>query len=159
MATTSRRDAFAGWRQGFLSNITNPKVLVFYLAVLRPGEYRAIMWLRRAVKGTPVVLEAQDGEVLGLDRAGEAPDEHGRLLALAAALAAEGISTTPSPLSPLILTVISGNAFASALFAAGHVPAMRSKSSVCSPRQRTARVVGASSTLDVERITAVTRGE
>jgi threonine/homoserine/homoserine lactone efflux protein len=24
----------AGWRQGFLSNITNPKVLVFYLAVL-----------------------------------------------------------------------------------------------------------------------------
>jgi threonine/homoserine/homoserine lactone efflux protein len=27
-------DARAGWRQGFLSNITNPKVLVFYLAVL-----------------------------------------------------------------------------------------------------------------------------
>jgi threonine/homoserine/homoserine lactone efflux protein len=27
-------DALAGWRQGFLSNITNPKVLVFYLAVL-----------------------------------------------------------------------------------------------------------------------------
>jgi threonine/homoserine/homoserine lactone efflux protein len=26
--------AFHGWRQGFLSNITNPKVLVFYLAVL-----------------------------------------------------------------------------------------------------------------------------
>ncbi len=25
---------FAGWRQGFLSNITNPKVLIFYLAVL-----------------------------------------------------------------------------------------------------------------------------
>jgi threonine/homoserine/homoserine lactone efflux protein len=24
----------AGWRQGFLSNVTNPKVLVFYLAVL-----------------------------------------------------------------------------------------------------------------------------
>jgi threonine/homoserine/homoserine lactone efflux protein len=23
-----------GWRQGFISNITNPKVLVFYLAVL-----------------------------------------------------------------------------------------------------------------------------
>jgi threonine/homoserine/homoserine lactone efflux protein len=30
----SRTDARAGWRQGFLSNITNPKVLVFYLAVL-----------------------------------------------------------------------------------------------------------------------------
>ncbi|MBO0864864.1 MAG: LysE family translocator [Mycobacterium sp.] len=28
------RGAVAGWRQGFLSNITNPKVLVFYLAVL-----------------------------------------------------------------------------------------------------------------------------
>ncbi|MGI8881324.1 MAG: LysE family translocator [Jatrophihabitans sp.] len=26
--------AVAGWRQGFLSNITNPKVVVFYLAVL-----------------------------------------------------------------------------------------------------------------------------
>jgi threonine/homoserine/homoserine lactone efflux protein len=26
--------AFRGWHQGFLSNITNPKVLVFYLAVL-----------------------------------------------------------------------------------------------------------------------------
>ena len=26
--------AFTGWRQGFLSNITNPKVLTFYLAVL-----------------------------------------------------------------------------------------------------------------------------
>jgi threonine/homoserine/homoserine lactone efflux protein len=28
------REALGGWRQGFLSNITNPKVLVFYLAVL-----------------------------------------------------------------------------------------------------------------------------
>jgi threonine/homoserine/homoserine lactone efflux protein len=28
------RQTAAGWRQGFLSNITNPKVLVFYLAVL-----------------------------------------------------------------------------------------------------------------------------
>ena len=25
-----------GWRQGFVSNITNPKVLIFYLAVLPP---------------------------------------------------------------------------------------------------------------------------
>lgn len=31
---TNRGSALAGWRQGFLSNITNPKVLVFYLAVL-----------------------------------------------------------------------------------------------------------------------------
>jgi threonine/homoserine/homoserine lactone efflux protein len=29
-----RGHAVRGWRQGFLSNITNPKVLVFYLAVL-----------------------------------------------------------------------------------------------------------------------------
>ncbi len=34
-ATASdRRAAIHGWKQGFLSNITNPKVLVFYLAVL-----------------------------------------------------------------------------------------------------------------------------
>jgi threonine/homoserine/homoserine lactone efflux protein len=31
---TSGAEAARGWRQGFLSNITNPKVLVFYLAVL-----------------------------------------------------------------------------------------------------------------------------
>jgi len=30
----SSGQAFAGWRQGFLSNITNPKVLVLYLSVL-----------------------------------------------------------------------------------------------------------------------------
>ena len=39
--------AFGGWRQGFLSNITNPKVLLFYLAVLpqflQPGA--GIGWL------------------------------------------------------------------------------------------------------------------
>ncbi|HEX9518070.1 MAG TPA: LysE family translocator [Streptosporangiaceae bacterium] len=39
--------AFGGWRQGFLSNITNPKVLVFYLAVLpqflQPGA--GVGWL------------------------------------------------------------------------------------------------------------------
>jgi threonine/homoserine/homoserine lactone efflux protein len=31
---TRPADRLAGWRQGFLSNITNPKVLVLYLAVL-----------------------------------------------------------------------------------------------------------------------------
>ena len=30
----STSQGLAGWRQGFVSNITNPKVLVFYLAVL-----------------------------------------------------------------------------------------------------------------------------
>jgi threonine/homoserine/homoserine lactone efflux protein len=33
-AEASPGQALTGWRQGFLSNITNPKVLVFYLAVL-----------------------------------------------------------------------------------------------------------------------------
>ena len=33
-AGTGTAQRLAGWRQGFLSNITNPKVLVFYLAVL-----------------------------------------------------------------------------------------------------------------------------
>lgn len=32
--TVVRTRSRVGWRQGFLSNITNPKVLVFYLAVL-----------------------------------------------------------------------------------------------------------------------------
>lgn len=39
---------------------------------------------------------------------------------LAAALAAEGIKTEASPLTPLALTVLSGNPFASPLFSAGH---------------------------------------
>ena len=39
---------------------------------------------------------------------------------LLAALAAEGIVTEPSPLSPLALTVLSGNPLRSALFASGH---------------------------------------
>jgi threonine/homoserine/homoserine lactone efflux protein len=33
-AASGHGQGLAGWRQGFLSNITNPKVLVFYLAVL-----------------------------------------------------------------------------------------------------------------------------
>jgi 16S rRNA (cytosine967-C5)-methyltransferase len=40
--------------------------------------------------------------------------------ALAAALAGEGVETTPSPLSPLALTVTGGNPIRSPLFAAGH---------------------------------------
>lgn len=52
-------EAFGGWRQGFLSNITNPKVLLFYLAVLpqflTPGD------------GVPVLLIfAASHAVLGL---------------------------------------------------------------------------------------------
>jgi threonine/homoserine/homoserine lactone efflux protein len=33
-ASADEQAALRGWRQGFLSNITNPKVLIFYLAVL-----------------------------------------------------------------------------------------------------------------------------
>jgi threonine/homoserine/homoserine lactone efflux protein len=46
-ATGRGSAAFGGWRQGFLSNITNPKVLIFYIAVLpqflTPGA--APVWL------------------------------------------------------------------------------------------------------------------
>lgn len=30
-----------------------------YLEETRPGEYRAVLWMRRAIRGTPVILEAQ----------------------------------------------------------------------------------------------------
>jgi threonine/homoserine/homoserine lactone efflux protein len=47
LAAASPARSLTGWRQGFLSNITNPKVLVFYLAVLpqflSPGTSTA--WL------------------------------------------------------------------------------------------------------------------
>ena len=49
--------AFGGWRQGFLSNITNPKVLIFYIAVLpqflrpgaAPGWLLAFAWSHAAL--------------------------------------------------------------------------------------------------------------
>ena len=68
----SRAAAWTGWRQGFLSNITNPKVLVFYLAVLpqflSPGAGLPVLVgyaLSHAVLG--VLYSA--GLVLLLDRA------------------------------------------------------------------------------------------
>lgn len=56
-AGTGAGAAFGGWRQGFLSNITNPKVLVFYLAVLpqflrpgvAPGWLLAFAWSHAAL--------------------------------------------------------------------------------------------------------------
>lgn len=64
--------AFGGWRQGFLSNITNPKVLVFYLAVLpqflRPGApagwLLAYAWSHAALSMLYLLLLTA-----GLDRA------------------------------------------------------------------------------------------
>jgi threonine/homoserine/homoserine lactone efflux protein len=62
----------AGWRQGFLSNITNPKVLAFYLAVLpqflgpgTPVPVLAAYALTHAVLGLGWLLLL----VAGLDRA------------------------------------------------------------------------------------------
>lgn len=45
---SARGVAAGGWRQGFLSNITNPKVLIFYLAVLPQFLTAGI--------GTPVLM-------------------------------------------------------------------------------------------------------
>jgi threonine/homoserine/homoserine lactone efflux protein len=60
-AAAERRpgQALAGWRQGFLSNITNPKVLVFYLAVLP-------QFLGRDAPLGAVLLFALSHAVLGL---------------------------------------------------------------------------------------------
>ncbi|MGY1592900.1 LysE family translocator [Geodermatophilus sp. SYSU D00708] len=64
--------ALAGWRQGFLSNTTNPKVLAFYLAVLpqflgpgTPVPVLAAYALTHAVLGLGWLLLL----VAGLDRA------------------------------------------------------------------------------------------
>jgi threonine/homoserine/homoserine lactone efflux protein len=51
------KPALSGWRQGFLSNITNPKVLVFYLAVLPQFLTRdAALWQVLALALTHAVL-------------------------------------------------------------------------------------------------------
>lgn len=67
-----RAGALAGWRQGFLSNITNPKVIVFYLAVLpqflTPGAgfgwFLAFAWTHALLGLAYLMLLAA-----GLDRA------------------------------------------------------------------------------------------
>src|SRR6266702_1403244 len=60
-----RARGLAGWRQGFISNITNPKVLVFYLAVLpqflTPGAGLGWLLVRRRVRRG---LDATTGAVL-----------------------------------------------------------------------------------------------
>jgi threonine/homoserine/homoserine lactone efflux protein len=53
------RAALRGWRQGFLSNITNPKVLVFYLAVLP-------QFLNPDAGVLPILVLALTHAVLGL---------------------------------------------------------------------------------------------
>jgi len=82
-----------------------------------PG-FLVARWLQRfGNDATRRILEA-DNRASGLDLMVN-PRKTDRA-ALAAALAAEGIRTEPSTLSPLALTVASGNPFTSPLFPAGH---------------------------------------
>jgi 16S rRNA (cytosine967-C5)-methyltransferase len=75
-------------------------------------------WLRRfGEDATRRLLEA-DNRASGLDLMAN-PRRTDRA-SLAGALGKEGIRTEPSPIAPLALTVVSGNPFRSALFAAGH---------------------------------------
>jgi 16S rRNA (cytosine967-C5)-methyltransferase len=81
-------------------------------------EFLVQRWLERfGEKASLQVLEA-DNSPSGVDlMTNTRRTDRG---SLAAALLAEGISTSPSPLSPLALTVLSGNPFRSPFFAAGH---------------------------------------
>ncbi len=75
-------------------------------------------WLARfGTEATLSILEA-DNAASGLDLITNARRTSRE--ALAAGLSAEGVATRPSPLSPLALTVVSGNPLRSPLFAAGH---------------------------------------
>jgi 16S rRNA (cytosine967-C5)-methyltransferase len=75
-------------------------------------------WLARlGTEATLSILEA-DNAASGLDLMANARRTSRE--ALAAALLAEGVVTRPAPLSPLALTVVSGNPLRSPLFAAGH---------------------------------------
>ncbi|HEX5190706.1 MAG TPA: LysE family translocator [Streptosporangiaceae bacterium] len=61
---TGAGTAFGGWRQGFLSNITNPKVLIFYIAVLPPvppARRRASLAARLRVEPRRAVAGLPDG--------------------------------------------------------------------------------------------------
>jgi len=81
-------------------------------------EFLIRRWLERfGETATRRVLEA-DNSPSGVDLMTNTRRTDRDLLA--AALLAEGISTKPSLLSPLALTVLSGNPFLSPLFAAGH---------------------------------------
>ena len=81
-------------------------------------EFLVRRWLERFGEAmTLQVLEA-DNSPSGVDLMTNTRRTHRE--SLAAALLAEGVSTSPSPLSPLALTVLSGNPFRTPLFAAGH---------------------------------------
>ena len=81
-------------------------------------EFLVRRWLERfGAAGTRQILEA-DNTPSGVDLMTNTRKTDRETLA--AALLAEGVSTAPSPLSPLALTVLTGNPFRSPLFAGGH---------------------------------------
>ena len=81
-------------------------------------EFLVARWLDRfGLQTTEAILEA-DNSPSGLDLM--ANPRRTTREDLARALAAEGVSTAPSPLAPLALTVISGNALRSPLLSVGH---------------------------------------
>jgi 16S rRNA (cytosine967-C5)-methyltransferase len=81
-------------------------------------EFLVRRWLDRLGEETTRRILAADNSPSGVDLLTNARRTDRE--ALAAALLAGGISTSPSPLSPLALTVLAGNPFRSPLFTAGH---------------------------------------
>ncbi len=81
-------------------------------------EFLVARWLARFGEAATSGILAADNSPSGVDLMTNTRRTDRE--SLAAALAAEGVSSEPSPLSPLALAVVSGNPFRSALFAAGH---------------------------------------
>jgi 16S rRNA (cytosine967-C5)-methyltransferase len=81
-------------------------------------EFLVARWLERFGRERTVAILAADNAPSGVDLMTN-PRKTDRA-SLEAALAAEGVSSEPSPLSPLALVVRSGNALLSPLFARGH---------------------------------------
>jgi len=81
-------------------------------------EFLVRRWLERFGRPATLAILEADNAPSGVDLLVN-PRRTDRL-ALSAALAAEGIETEPSAMTPLGLTVVSGNAVASPLFRSGH---------------------------------------
>ena len=81
-------------------------------------EFLVERWLARFGEETTLQILEADNSPSGVDLLTNTQKTNRD--SLAAALLSEGVSTSPSALSPLALTVLSGNPFSSPLFAAGH---------------------------------------
>jgi 16S rRNA (cytosine967-C5)-methyltransferase len=81
-------------------------------------EFLVARWLTRFGETATRQILATDNSPSGVDLMTNAHKTDRD--SLAAALAADGVATEPSPLSPLALAVVSGNPFRSSLFTAGH---------------------------------------